>query len=62
VGLAIKPGDKVYAVGGTLDATTGCYYGFTLCAEDTGRYFGNALDGIVSGQTATIRVRLKVTG
>lgn len=62
-GLAINPGDKVYASGGTLDTTTGCLYGFTLDGNSsTGRYFGNALDAIPSGQVATIRVRLKVGG
>lgn len=62
-GVAIHPGDKIYASGGTYDATTGCTYGFTLDANSsTGKYFGNALDAIPSGQTATIRVRLKVSG
>ncbi len=61
-GVAINPGDKIFAGGGTLDATTGCYYGFTLSTIATGRYYGNALDAIPSGQTAVIRVRLKVSG
>ena len=61
-GVAVNPGDKIFASGGTLDATTGCYYGFVLNTGTGGRYFGNALDAIPSGQTATIRVRLKVTG
>lgn len=61
-GVAINPGDKVFADGGTLDATTGCYYGFVLDGNTAARYFGNALDAIPSGQTAVIRVRLKVTG
>lgn len=61
-GIAIKPGDKVYASGGTYDATTGCTYGFALDANSSGHYFGNALDAIPSGQTATIRVRMKVAG
>lgn len=61
--LAIAPGDRVYADGGTYDATTGCTYGFTLNGNNTtGEYFGNALDAVPAGQTATIRVRLKVTG
>ena len=61
--LAINPGDKVYASGGTLDTVTGCLYGFTLDANSsTGRYFGNALDAVPAGQTATIRVRLKMGG
>lgn len=62
-GLAINPGDKIYASGGTLDTVTGCLYGFTLDANsNSGRYFGNALDAIPAGQTAVIRVRLKVSG
>lgn len=62
-GVAINPGDRVYADGGTQDTTTGVLYGFTLNANSsTGWYFGNALDAIPSGQTATIRVRLKVGG
>lgn len=62
-GVAIAPGDRIFADGGTYDATTGCTYGFTLNADFTeGIYFGNALDAVASGQTATIRVRLKVTG
>lgn len=62
VNKAIAPGDKVYADGGTYDATTGCTYGFTLDANSGGAYFGNALDAVVAGATTTIRVRLKVTG
>lgn len=62
VGVAVKVGDKLYASGGTLDATTNCYYGFQLNTGSGGRYYGNALDAIPSGQTATIRVRRKVTG
>ena len=62
-GKAIAPGDKVYADGGTYDPTTGWLYGITLNANSTsGAYFGNALDAVASGQTATIRVRLKVSG
>lgn len=60
---AIYPGDRIYASGGSYDSTTGCTYGCTLDANDgTGIYFGNALDYIPAGQTATIRVRLKVGG
>lgn len=62
-GVAMAPGDKVYATGGTYDITTGCLYGFTLTAEkDTGAYFGNILDAVASGATATVRVRLKKSG
>jgi hypothetical protein len=61
---AIGIGDPVYAGGnGTYDATTGCYYGFTLNADSAnGHYFGNSLDAVAAGLTATIRVRLKVSG
>jgi hypothetical protein len=62
-GAALAPGDRVYANGGTYDATTGCTYGFVLDNDVTnGEYFGNVLDAVVSGQTTTVRVRLKVTG
>ena len=62
-GKAIAIGDRIYADGGTYDATTGCLYGFTLNGNaTTGAYFGNALDAIASGQTAIIRVRLKKAG
>jgi hypothetical protein len=61
-GVAIAPGDRVYATGGTYDATTGCTYGFVLDANSSGRYFGNSLDALPSGQTGVVRVRLKVAG
>lgn len=60
---AINPGDRVYAFGGAIDATDGCLYGFSLNTNSqVGWYYGNALDAIPAGQTATIRVRLKVGG
>lgn len=61
---AMNPGDRVYADNdGTLDATTGVYYGFTLDGNSTaGIYFGNVLDAVSSGATTTVRVRLKVAG
>lgn len=61
-GSAIKPGDKLYADGGTLDATTNVTTGFTIDKNSSGTYFGNALDAVGSGLTATIRVRLKMSG
>lgn len=62
-GLAFAPGDKVYAAGGTYDVTTGWTYNLTLNGDATnGAYFGNVLDAVVSGQTTTVRVRLKVAG
>jgi hypothetical protein len=61
--VAIGVGDPLYATGGTYDSVTNCLYGFTLTANATaGVYFGNALDAITAGQTATIRVRLKGSG
>ena len=61
--LAFAPGDQVFADGGTYDVTTGCLYGFTLNGNSTsGAYYGNVLDAIVAGQTATVRVRLKENG
>jgi predicted RecA/RadA family phage recombinase len=59
-GVAVKPGDKLYADGGTLDTTTNVTRGFTLDKNTGGTFFGFALDSIASGSTATIRVRLKV--
>jgi hypothetical protein len=64
-GVAIHIGDRVYAgPDGTYDATTGVYYGFTLCADPTtGVHYGNSLDALPSGSVAvTIRVRLKNGG
>jgi hypothetical protein len=59
----LYPGDRVYATGGTYDSVTGVLYGFTLTNTATNDcYYGNALDGLGSGLTATIRVRLKVSG
>jgi len=56
-GVAIKPGDAVYADGGTMDTTTGILYGFTINVNSTtGWFYGHAMDAISSGQTATIRV------
>jgi hypothetical protein len=59
-GLAFAPGDKVYYAGGTYDPTTGWWYGGTLCGDKVnGAAFGVTLDPIVSGQTTTVRVKLK---
>lgn len=63
VNAAVKPGDKIFADGGTLDATTNVTTGFTLDKNSSsGLYFGNAMDALTAGTTGTIRVRLKVTG
>lgn len=59
------PGDRVYADNdGTYDATTGCYYGFTLDgASVSGIYFGNILDTVTGGSSIVYaRVRLKMDG
>jgi hypothetical protein len=40
VGADIKPGDPIYAVGGTLDAGTNVLTGFTLCADSSGTLWG----------------------
>ena len=65
----IKPGDRIYAANdGSFDATTGCYYGFSLCpgggiAAASGIHFGNSLDTLTGGATkGYIRVRLKNGG
>lgn len=60
---ALAPGDRVYATGGTYEGVTGCLYGFTLTNTATASvHYGNSLDALGSGLTATIRVRLKVGG
>lgn len=59
-GSAVKPGDILYADGGTLDATTNVTTGFTIDKNASGTtIFGSALDAITSGSSAVIRVRLK---
>jgi hypothetical protein len=61
---AIKPGDKVYAVGGTLDSATNVRYGFTLSADSSGIFFGTIDPSpqgggpVPSGETANVAVRL----
>lgn len=64
VNAAIKPGAKLYAVGGTLDATTNVRYGFTLCSDTSGIAFGE-LDPspqgggtVASGTTQTAGVKI----
>ena len=63
-GSAVKPGDVLYYNGGTLDSVTNVTTGGTLSKDSTSDFgaavvFGTALDPITSGQTKTIRVRLK---
>lgn len=55
---ALKPGDKVYAFGGTLDATTNVTTAFTLCGDSVyGVLFGfidpSYAAGVTSGATNT---------
>lgn len=58
-GVAINPGDPVYADGGTLDPTDGILYGFTLNRNSTtGWFFGRAMAPLASGQTGTLPVKL----
>lgn len=58
-GAQIRPGDSVYADGGTYDITTGITYGSILSADTGGTFVGIALQGIAAGLTATIPVLLK---
>ena len=63
VASQVKPGDKLYADGGVYDSASNFTTGFTIDKNSTNTpYFGNAIDGLAAGQTASIRVRLKVTG
>jgi len=62
VGAALMPGDPIYAVGGVLDPTTNFTTGFTLCADPSGIFFGNILDTLGAGLTASRRVRLALGG
>ncbi len=53
-GHALKPGDKVFADGGTLDSTTNITTGFTLDANTGGTLFGRidpSDPGVGSGLT-----------
>lgn len=59
---AIKPGDIIYADGGTLDTATNVTYNFTLDKASGGVVFGNSLDALTAGTTAVVRVRLKNNG
>lgn len=65
VGQTIKPGDPIYADGGTLDAASNMTYGFTLDANTGGKLFGY-LDptgpALLTGTTATVNVLLAGPG
>ena len=57
-GVALKPGDKVYADGGSTDSGTNVTTGFVIDVDDSKPLFGYVLDDVASGQTGTVRVRL----
>ena len=64
-GSDIKPGDKIYADGGSTDANTGIKSGFTLDKNSGGSLFGTAVSPtgqsgvlLASGTTGIIAVRL----
>jgi len=53
-GHTLKPGDKVYADGGTLDSATNVTTGFTLDANTGGTFFGTidpSDPGVTTGTT-----------
>jgi hypothetical protein len=58
-GAAINTGDAIYASGGTYDKTSGITYGFTLCKDTNGTFFGRAMQSLAAGTTATIAVLLR---
>jgi hypothetical protein len=58
-GAAINTGDAIYASGGTYDKVSGITYGFTLCKDTGGAFFGLAMQPLAAGSTATIGVLLK---
>lgn len=58
-GAAFKPGDKVFASGGTYDPLTGITYGFTLCNDPNGTFFGRIMQSLGAGLTATVVVILR---
>lgn len=61
VNTVLKPGDKIYASGGTRDATTNVLSGFTLDGNSSGLFFG-VLDpsqtAMTSGAGATVGVKI----
>ena len=58
-GASFKTGDKVYASGGTYDPVSGITYGFTLCADPLGVFFGRILQPLAAGTTAIVPVLLR---
>lgn len=63
-GSAAAQGDKIYADGGSTDATTNVTTGFTLDKNSSGVYFGNfdQTTNLTSGTTGSVQVKLKETG
>jgi len=58
-GAPIKPGDEVFADGGTYDPVSGITYNNSLDVDTGGTFIGIALDPVAAGATTTIRVMLK---
>jgi hypothetical protein len=58
-GATINVGDPIYASGGTFDPVSRITYGFTLCADKTGAFFGRALAPLAAGTTGIIPIMLK---
>jgi hypothetical protein len=58
-GAAFKIGDKVFASGGTYDPVSGITYGFVLCNDTTGVFFGRILQSLAAGVTASVGVLLR---
>ncbi len=59
----INPGDKIYAVGGTLDTATGITTGFTLCGDSSGVLFGtlnSQSQPLTSGTTGSVSVDISL--
>lgn len=65
VNVALKPGQKVYADGGTLDSTTNVTTGFTIDGNTGATLFGY-IDpndpGLATGVTGTPTVQLAAVG
>ena len=58
-GAKFNTGDKVFASGGTYDPVSGITYGFTLCADPNGTFFGRILQPLAAGVTAIVPVLLR---
>ena len=58
-GAKFNPGDKVFASGGTYDPVTGITYGFTLCQDPNGTFFGRIMQSLAAGVTASVNVILR---